>query len=54
VRRQGDGRSWLFVLNHTGAAAAVPAAGTDLLSGRAVRGELTVGPGDVAVIREPA
>jgi beta-galactosidase len=54
VRRRGDGRSWLFVLNHTDAPAAVPATGTELLSGRAVRGEIEVGPGGVAVVREPA
>jgi beta-galactosidase len=53
VRRHGDGgRSWLFVLNHTGRPCAVPASGTELLSGRRVTGLLEVAPGAVAVIRE--
>jgi beta-galactosidase len=52
VRRHGGGRSWLFVLNHTGAAAMVEASGVDLLSGREADGRLEVGPGAVAVIRE--
>ena len=64
VRRHGDGgRSWLFGLNHTGRPCAVPASGTELLSGRPVTGPLEVagsrvsGPlevahGAVAMIRE--
>jgi len=53
VRRHGDaGRSWLFVLNHTGAAAVVEASGVDLLSGRSADGQLEVAPGGVAVLRE--
>ena len=53
VRRHGDdGRSWLFVLNHTAVRGLVPASGLELLSGRRVTGLLDVAPGKVAVIRE--
>jgi beta-galactosidase len=53
VRRHGEnGRSWLFVLNHAGAAGSVPARGTELLSWRRVNGVLEVEPGAVAVVRE--
>jgi beta-galactosidase len=52
VRRRGDGRSWLFLLNHTESAAVVPARGVELLADRPVAGEIEVGPGEVAVIRE--
>jgi beta-galactosidase len=55
VRRRGeDGRSWLFVLNHTNRVCPVPADGTELLSGRQVTGQLEVAPGAVAVVREEA
>jgi beta-galactosidase len=55
VRRHGDGgRSWLFVLNHTGAAAVVEASGVELLSGRPANGQFEVPPGGVAVVREHA
>jgi beta-galactosidase len=53
VRRHGDGgRSWLFVLNHTSAAAVVEASGVELLSGQPADGRLEVAPGAVAVLRE--
>jgi beta-galactosidase len=53
VRRQGEGgRSWLFVLNHTGGAGVVEASGVELLSGRRVTGPLEIAPGGVAVVRE--
>ena len=53
VRRHGDGgRSWLFVLNHTNAAAVVEASGVELLSGQPADGRLEVAPGAVAVLRE--
>jgi beta-galactosidase len=53
VRRQGEGgRSWLFVLNHTGGAGVVEASGVELLSGRRVSGPLEIAPGGVAVVRE--
>jgi beta-galactosidase len=53
-RHAGDGRSWLFVLNHTGSASSVPVTGTELLSGRQVTGLLDVPAGGVAVVREDA
>ena len=53
VRRHGDdGRSWLFVLNHTAAGVQVPVSGLELLSGRRVAGQLGIAPGGVAVVRE--
>jgi beta-galactosidase len=52
VRRHGDdGRSWLFVLNHTAAGVQVPVSGLELLSGRRVAGQLGIAPGGVAVVR---
>ena len=52
VRRTGDGTSYLFVINHTTAAAEVPATGTDLVSGQSCLGTLQVAAGGVAVVRE--
>ncbi|MGN9809888.1 beta-galactosidase [Micromonospora sp. BQ11] len=52
VRRRAGDRSWLFVVNHTGTAVRVAVTGTDLLTGAACAGELTVAPGEVAVVRE--
>ncbi len=51
-RRAADGRCWLFVLNHTGRPAVIPARGVELLTGDRVPRTLTVEPGAVAVIRE--
>jgi beta-galactosidase len=51
-RRHADGRSWLFVVNHTDEPATVPARGDELVEGRPVEGEVAVGPGAVAVVRE--
>ncbi|WP_402377797.1 beta-galactosidase [Isoptericola rhizosphaerae] len=53
-RRSADGTtSWLFVLNHTGADAPLTGvAGTELIGGTAVAGELVVPAGAVRVIRE--
>jgi beta-galactosidase len=48
-RRNGD-RSWLFLLNHTGAAHEVAATGTELLTGTAVTGTIELPPGGSAVI----
>jgi beta-galactosidase len=47
-----DGRSWLFVVNHTDDEAEVAAHGVDLVSGTTVDTRLTVAGGRVAVIRE--
>ncbi|MCK9795836.1 beta-galactosidase [Isoptericola sp. 4D.3] len=53
VRRRGDDRSYLFLLNHTDDEHKVAAAGYDLLSGAEV-GPLTAVPaGGVRVLREP-
>lgn len=49
-RRAADGGSFLFAINHTRSAAAVEAAGVDLLTGTAFAG--TVEAGAVAVIAE--
>jgi beta-galactosidase len=51
-RRAGDGRSWVFVLNHTDEDATVPLRGHDLVADRAVDGTLRIEGGGVAVVRE--
>ena len=51
-RRAADGRSWLFLLNHTTEPATVPASGVDLLTGAEVTRSVKVPPGGVAVIRD--
>ncbi|MEU8659882.1 beta-galactosidase [Actinoplanes philippinensis] len=52
VRRRGDDRSYLFVINHGTEAVDHPARGTDLITGEKVDGVLTVQGGGVAVVRE--
>ncbi len=52
TRRVGDDASWLFVINHGEADAAVPVRGHDLVGDRAVDGDLVVPAGGVAVVRE--
>ncbi|MDG4802034.1 beta-galactosidase [Micromonospora sp. WMMD980] len=52
VRRRSAERSWLFVVNHTGEPARLPVTGVELLTGARCDGELTVPPGEVAVVRE--
>lgn len=53
VRRTAeDGRSWLFVLNHTDATATLEVRGRDLVADRPVEGLLELPAGDVAVVRE--
>jgi beta-galactosidase len=54
VRRSGDGRSYLFAINHTDQALTIAASGHDLVTDTAVAGELTVPAGAVAVVREQA
>jgi beta-galactosidase len=54
VRRERDGRSYLFLLNHGDAEARVAAAGHDLLDGSEHRGEVVLAPGGVRVLREPS
>jgi beta-galactosidase len=52
VRRRGAEGSWLFLVNHTDAAAQVPATGTDLVTGDRVDGRVSLPAGGVAVVRE--
>lgn len=52
VRRVSDAGSWLFLVNHGDAEAAVPADGRDLVSGRAADGSIALPAGAVAVISE--
>ncbi len=52
-RRAGDGRGWLFVVNHTEAPAELPAQGHELVTDTSIDGVLRVPPGGVAVVREP-
>jgi beta-galactosidase len=51
-RTHPAGRSYLFLLNHGGADAAVDAAGTDLLTGVAHAAPVTVPAGGVLVLRQ--
>jgi beta-galactosidase len=51
-RAHDDGRSYLFAINHTGEALAVPATGTDLLSGTPWTPDRSLAAGETAVIRE--
>lgn len=52
IRRTGDARSFLFVINHSAAPARVSARGTDLVSGARVDGDLDLPGGRCALIRE--
>jgi beta-galactosidase len=54
VRRRGPDADYLFLLNHGAGPAPVGAAGTDLLTGRAHDGLVTVAAGDVVVLRQQA
>ena len=54
TRRAGEHGSFLFVLNHTDADAAVPCTGVELITGVAVQSTLKIAAGDVAVVREEA
>ena len=51
-RRAADGRSWLFLLNHTTEPATAPADGVDLLTGAETAGSVELPSGGVAVVRE--
>lgn len=53
VRRRGAEADFLFLIDHAGKGAEVPAAGVELLTGTPVKGTVTVPPGGVAVVREP-
>jgi beta-galactosidase len=52
VRRRGSDADYLFLLNHGDRPVDVSEAGTDLLTGRAVVGQATVGAGEVVVLRQ--
>ncbi|WP_022917516.1 beta-galactosidase [Ruania albidiflava] len=52
-RRSEDGTGYLFLLNHTEEQAQVPANGTDLVTGAAVDGSVTLAAGAIAVVQEP-
>ncbi|WP_328460533.1 beta-galactosidase [Actinoplanes sp. NBC_00393] len=52
VRRTGDGRSYMFVINHGTEPAEIAATGTDLVTGEPVRGLLKLQGGGVSVIKE--
>jgi beta-galactosidase len=52
TRREGDGRSFLFVMNHTDQAAVVSVVGFDMRDNQPVDGSLIVPAGEYAVIRE--
>lgn len=51
-RRQENGASYLFLLNHADEAAAVTVAGAELVDGIFVDGTWEIAPGAVAVVRE--
>jgi beta-galactosidase len=52
VRRTGDGRSYVFVINHGRHDIEHTVTGHDLITGEAVPGLLKVGAGAVRVVRE--
>lgn len=51
-RRAQNGRSWLFVLNHSDTDVTLPVSGQELIEATTAHGELLVQAGAVAVIRE--
>jgi beta-galactosidase len=51
VRREADGTTWTFLINHGDAEAVVPAEGWDLVSGAEVSGNLVLPAGGQAVVR---
>jgi beta-galactosidase len=54
TRRSGDGRSYLFLVNHGRDTAHLRVTGHDLVSGRNLTGFLSLQGGQVAVVREDA
>ncbi|MFE7275771.1 beta-galactosidase [Streptomyces sp. NPDC057623] len=52
VRRSGTDADYLFLIDHSGAGAEIPARGVELLTGTSVHGSVTVPAGGVAVVRE--
>ncbi|MEV6285810.1 beta-galactosidase [Kribbella sp. NPDC051770] len=53
VRRTGADASWTFLINHTDAAAVVPADGVELVSGQEVAESMELPAGGWAVVRSP-
>ena len=53
VRRRGADADYLFLIDHAGHGAEIPADGVELLTGKPVTGSVTVPEGGVAVVREP-
>jgi beta-galactosidase len=52
VRRAGEGRSYLFVINHTEEDVTIPSTGRNLLTGTVHQPDVQVPAGGVAVLRE--
>ncbi|MEE1764838.1 beta-galactosidase, partial [Streptomyces sp. SP18BB07] len=52
VRRRGAEADYLFLIDHAGHGAEIPAEGVELLTGKPVVGSVTVPEGGVAVVRE--
>ncbi|GAA2766496.1 hypothetical protein GCM10010103_55370 [Streptomyces paradoxus] len=52
VRRSGTEADHLFLIDHSGAGAEIPAHGVELLTGQSVHGSVSVPAGGVAVVRE--
>ncbi|MEU6915239.1 beta-galactosidase [Streptomyces olindensis] len=53
VRRCGTDADYLFLIDHAGQGAEIPADGVELLTGKPVTGSVSVPEGGVAVVREP-
>lgn len=53
VRRRGADADYLFLIDHAGHGAEIPAEGVELLTGKPVVGSVTVPEEGVAVVREP-
>ncbi|MDQ0578984.1 Beta-galactosidase C-terminal domain [Streptomyces rishiriensis] len=53
MRRRGTDAGYLFLIDHAGRGAEIPADEVELLTGRPVVGSVTVPEGGVAVVREP-
>jgi beta-galactosidase len=50
LRRSKDGKSWLFLLNHSGADVTIPVAGKNLLTGEMIKDAVALEANGVAVI----
>ncbi|WP_342786950.1 Beta-galactosidase C-terminal domain [Streptomyces cyaneus] len=51
--RRAPDADYLFLIDHSGAGAEIPAHGVELLTGKSVHGSVTVPDGGLAVVREP-